>query len=720
VATSLRISNESVTDVCCGVGLDRARPLKRSDGLLLAFRSIVVIAALSLSGCLVSPSSVIRISDGVRVPGSADDSYCRLRETLGLPSYDDARQGRLCTDFRWSESSRSYISSRPGEDDEHYRVLRLLDSYYLVETTHDDGVMLLLLVATEDAFVVHWFELGEFEEVRLAAERHRVRAKQSGEDIALEASNAEQIVTLMRDLVGIVTDKTPRQIHVSEEVLADDANGTERYHAALQRLFPPLGSGAPRDRSRESLALDLRILQISGNCPGCILKGAKLPPVLAGADLSAADLTGANLTGVNLTGAKLRMARLNGAVLQGVRLGGADLSRAALRSADLRDPGALQADIPFKSLSRGGPSADVEMMKLKRAIDRRSQLQDLLAQGVDVRELPLLGKRTGPAAKVDLPSRDEPDPNLLEDNTKLRGQTAGEALPRTSLTGAMLVGADLREARLLGADLRGAILSGADATGADFQLTDLRDARLVGTVLDGVDLTYADLAGADFSMASVGGALFEPQTLPRVETTATVTGLETLRWERSQHALIGLRDAYRSAGMREQERKVTYALKYWERRHTGGIEGLFNYLLFELTSDYGMSPGRPLWCILVFILAFSFFYMFPVQDRNPGKAGIWRIWAQDRVLQDEGTTNPERVQVRGVKVPLWGLYFSLLSAFHIGWREMNVGNWIARISPHEYVLRGTGWVKVVSGIQSLITVYLLALWALTYFGRPFA
>ncbi len=68
---------------------------------------------------------------------------------------------------------------------------------------------------------------------------------------------------------------------------------------------------------------------------------------------------------------------------------------------------------------------------------------------------------------------------------------------------------------------------------------------------------------------------------------------------------------------------------------------------------------------------------------------------------------------------LRALQFSVLSAFHLGWRELNVGNWIARIQAHEYTLRATGWVRAVAGVQSLLSVYLLALWALTYFGRPF-
>lgn len=67
----------------------------------------------------------------------------------------------------------------------------------------------------------------------------------------------------------------------------------------------------------------------------------------------------------------------------------------------------------------------------------------------------------------------------------------------------------------------------------------------------------------------------------------------------------------------------------------------------------------------------------------------------------------------------WALRFSVLSVFHIGWRDLKVGTWIARMQPREYTLRATGWVRTVSGIQSLISVYMIALWALTYFGRPF-
>jgi hypothetical protein len=67
----------------------------------------------------------------------------------------------------------------------------------------------------------------------------------------------------------------------------------------------------------------------------------------------------------------------------------------------------------------------------------------------------------------------------------------------------------------------------------------------------------------------------------------------------------------------------------------------------------------------------------------------------------------------------YAAYFSLLSAFHIGWRDLSIGTWITRAQPREYTLKPMGWVRLVSGLQSLLSVYLLAIWALTYFGRPF-
>ncbi len=104
---------------------------------------------------------------------------------------------------------------------------------------------------------------------------------------------------------------------------------------------------------------------------------------------------------------------------------------------------------------------------------------------------------------------------------------------------------------------------------------------------------------------------------------------------------------------------------------------------------------------------------------NGTNSGIWKVWPKDRLYKQSEKLTPVMLKLPSVNAVVVGLYFSVLSAFRIGWRDINMGNWIERINPHEYQLAATGWVKTVAGIQSIISVYMVALWALSYFGSPF-
>jgi hypothetical protein len=170
-------------------------------------------------------------------------------------------------------------------------------------------------------------------------------------------------------------------------------------------------------------------------------------------------------------------------------------------------------------------------------------------------------------------------------------------------------------------------------------------------------------------------------------------------------------------------------MRPWLTWLAGKSESVFRYVLFELPSGYGMVPGRALWGLLAFILIFALPYWIALKTANR-RSGIWMIVPEDRIAKGRG--KEKVVLIRPPVAKTWqerlvgeyrmlrtSLYFSLLSAFHLGWRELNVGTWIARMQPREYTLRATGWVRTVAGIQSLLSVYLLALWVLTYFGRPF-
>jgi hypothetical protein len=214
-----------------------------------------------------------------------------------------------------------------------------------------------------------------------------------------------------------------------------------------------------------------------------------------------------------------------------------------------------------------------------------------------------------------------------------------------------------------------------------------------------------------------------------------------VEFSREPAGLVKLRSQFKDLGLHSQESQLTYAIRRSElRRHfslrTGGVplhgrvERLVNYALFDLTCQYGMSPERPLIIVAFLSILFSVVYVF-AQICSGEHAGIWVVWEEHRMDKTEGGDTPQKLTAgfpparsqktlpRFLNIPLLAAYFSLLSALRIGWSGLNFGTWISRIQPREYELHASGWVRVVSGLQSLISVYLVALAILTYFGTPF-
>jgi len=328
----------------------------------------------------------------------------------------------------------------------------------------------------------------------------------------------------------------------------------------------------------------------------------------------------------------------------------------------------------------------------------------------------------------------------------------GVNLNNASLQGANLSGATLRNADMINANLMEGNLSGAFLGGANLSWAFLWKANLRGAILrmanlKGAKLLGSDISKADLSWANLDGTYFEPSILKISDLSKwrQVKGVSTLTYQSSSHGLVELRETYKKAGMREPERQVTFALnhnrrvKLWKKpRLLDKVDSLFNLVCFEWTCQYGMNPGRPLKILGLGLFLFTPFYLLALRSRNR-ETGIWLVLPPDRILGQGSKVRPFKLTSRTPFRPLppgrWpglkarvgrglrrvrlAFYFSLLSAFNLGWRELNVGNWISRLQKNEYTLRATGWVRTVAGLQSLLSIYLLALWVLTYFGRPF-
>jgi hypothetical protein len=337
-----------------------------------------------------------------------------------------------------------------------------------------------------------------------------------------------------------------------------------------------------------------------------------------------------------------------------------------------------------------------------------------------------------------------------------------------NLSGADLMGANLTNGFLKGAHLDRTILATAQLEGSRLEEASLHKANLNWAHLRRADLRDADLSGAVLGGAELDGAIFEPTSLPEARDIAGATGLEFLTYENRPDALVQLRKQFQDGGFREQERKITYALRRREARQLWAActsrkfaknwigepteprpitwssdsklancaSFVLNTVFFDWTCQYGLSPGRPLSLgVLLWILCALLYFACL---HTSGETGLYRVYSQSITEDPSAHRRVERIvppgggqtgETRRFLFQFfsreWSLlrtsmFFSLMSAFNIGFRDIDFGRWLRLLTKQEFDIKARGWARVVAGWQSLISVFLIALWVLTFFGRPFA
>jgi hypothetical protein len=360
--------------------------------------------------------------------------------------------------------------------------------------------------------------------------------------------------------------------------------------------------------------------------------------------------------------------------LTGVNLEGADLSFAELDNANLNGANLKGVNFYFANAR----SAFLSQADLRGAVLSNINFEDAILGDIDGRGIRMHGAKLGRAK---------------------------------------LFQAKLKKARFWHSDLTDALLRDADLDGAEFFQTNLEGANLTNAILRAVTLNETRL----------GRAIFEPKIGMYPDDNAFLSvhpeGLEQLRYEKRPEGLVKMRAAYRNAGYRERERQLTFAIKRSEydamKKEGHWIKAELQRLLFYPVA-YGLYPERAIEWFLILVIIFWPFYSYALARPDAQKIfGIWRVWANDRTRFPSDRSRSELFEP-SIPWVLWlGFYFSLLSAFHIGWRDFSVGSWLSRLQLVDYTMTPTGWVRVFSGIQSLFSVYLLAMWFIFYFGRPF-
>ena len=228
--------------------------------------------------------------------------------------------------------------------------------------------------------------------------------------------------------------------------------------------------------------------------------------------------------------------------------------------------------------------------------------------------------------------------------------------------------------------------------------------------------------------------IYEPKlkSQPHFGEIREAENIEYLIYRENPDGLYALKKEFFNNGRRDLERKITFAI---EKSNTNIklksnnlfklIEGGMRFFFFGITSDYGMRYWRPINIILLIIVIGMIPYSFAV--RGFGNAQVWH----DSVESVAGIRNlsgrtPRLVTVkksgkflRPIEYIFRSLQICVYSSFHFGWGDVNISNWLTRIQFSDYGVRLEGWPRTVAGVQSITCLYLLVIWGLAYFGRPF-
>ncbi len=279
--------------------------------------------------------------------------------------------------------------------------------------------------------------------------------------------------------------------------------------------------------------------------------------------------------------------------------------------------------------------------------------------------------------------------------------------------------ADLKSAIFTDSNFRGWSFTDSDArfahiSGTNFADTVFDDANLGGIQIDNVDLSNASLKNTNLAHATLNiqpGHLPQPESLRDAQSLTSVTANGG-----AQATLAELRDKLDSLKMSVPAAEINYAINhqanmYEASRETARshfLQTQLNWLLLGVPYEYGLRPERLLIAVGLVILSFWLLYLYAI-FRSELDNSIWIARPAPRSDASGDKTRATRLMRTNCNPFFHALWFSVLSAFRIGWGNVSVGEWIARLQTRGYEFHAVGWPRTVAGMQSLLSVYLLAL-----------
>ncbi len=283
--------------------------------------------------------------------------------------------------------------------------------------------------------------------------------------------------------------------------------------------------------------------------------------------------------------------------------------------------------------------------------------------------------------------------------------------------------AQLRFTNFSGSTLIKATLNLAAAEGAIFSDTLLKDCTFKGTNLASADFSRANLSGsrfensdltnASFAFADMEGVYWVSTDLSHVTLDSLATAQHLDKITGPVYALISLRQQLHRNGYRRAERALTAAIR------RASSPPIWETILFDSTCGYGANSGRLLFIALSVWVICSLIYLFSLFGK--GREGIYLVITRPTKNQARTLTRRQRLRYR-FNIPraiASSVLFSTLASLTLPIKGINARAWILRTQKRDFEMDADGWVRVVSGVQTILVLLLVSLFFAVYLGNPF-
>lgn len=312
----------------------------------------------------------------------------------------------------------------------------------------------------------------------------------------------------------------------------------------------------------------------------------------------------------------------------------------------------------------------------------------------------------------------------------------------TNMKKNLIFGCDFNNSNFKNARLDSCLLSvsffrNCDFTNSNLSFSGLFISDFEGSIMKNTNLTDASLRGANLK-----DVLFEPTSLPPIINIAYAKNLDKLKYDLNPTKLIELRKGFKQKGFLTQSNEVNCAL----RRHN---QKWYQKIAFDWTICYGTNMIKPwMMLFLLVICSTATYFIFTVMSNRFKSC----IIVSERRMNLSGTTSirPESYDERKVyrihrKTPEiyirsdtlfskllpnkyklyyarlfgWALLASLASTLNIGLKRLTENKGVFLLFGSDVKVEFHGIVRIISGIQTFISAYLVFLWLACLFTNPF-